>query len=186
MVASIMLMDDPKEFVKRKDMTKYRFEDYDEGYRKQVPRGALSTFVKAHSDMQLSIGPGTSPHYERPHRREEIPESYHHWLEYVWVWVWSCVVEVGVCSPHSSGACTQSVPRVPLRCCCCCCCCCHTRWYSAMADLTMRLVPAMNKLDNDAPGIIRSIAAVVARQCFAHYVEDVERVQYVQCSACVA
>ena len=55
-----------------------------------------------------------------------------------------------------------------------------------MADVTMRLVPAMNKLDNDAPGIIRSIAAVVARQCFAHYVEDVERVQYVLCSACVA
>ena len=97
MVASIMLMDDPKEFVKRKDMTKYRFEDYDEGYRKQVPRGALSTFVKAHSDMQLSIGTGTPPHHERPHRREEIPESYHHWLEYVWVWVWCMWVSV----PHT-------------------------------------------------------------------------------------
>ena len=46
-----------------------------------------------------------------------------------------------------------------------------------MSELTRRLVPAMNKLDNDAPGIIRGIATVVAKQCFDGYVKDVETVR---------
>lgn len=48
-----------------------------------------------------------------------------------------------------------------------------------MSELTQRLIPAMNRLDNDAPGIVRAIAHVVARQAFGLYQEQVERVRWV-------
>lgn len=47
-----------------------------------------------------------------------------------------------------------------------------------MAKLVMRLVPAMNKLDDDAPDLIRNIASIVATECFAYYLHSLSTVEY--------
>lgn len=53
-----------------------------------------------------------------------------------------------------------------------------TTLQTGMAKLVMRLVPAMNKLDDDAPDLIRNIASIVATECFAYYLDSLSTVEY--------